>query len=164
MTNWVTSTVSKRVKLHAASGKRKREEKTRGDSPFSRWSPLVKVSLVKFNFARTPSTSSPGSSLTMHHIGKREDPGDEVGTQLSERLEKAIKCLRKKCMEVPWAHAVCGYYRCGYSNRDTWKKIIQLRFSKTKASLESWIFVGPFEKKLENLLFSKKHSDRIIFF
>ena len=30
-----------------------------------------------------------------HHIGKREDPGDEVG----------IKCLRKS-MEVPGAHAL----------------------------------------------------------
>ena len=102
-TNWVTSTVLKAVKLHAASGKRKREEKTRGDSPFSRWSPLVKVSLVK---------SSPALSINLvprvfsHHIGKREDPGHDVGTQLSERLEKAVKCLGKKWVEVPGAHAV----------------------------------------------------------
>ena len=41
-----------------------------------------------------------------HHIGKREDPGHDVGTQLSERLEKAVKCLGKKWVEVPGAYAV----------------------------------------------------------
>ena len=81
---------------------------------------------------------------------------------LNYRLEKAVKCLGKKWVDVPGAHAVDITVRLLEPGH--LKKIMQLRFSKTKASLESWIFVGPFEKKLENLLFSKKTlwSDNLV--
>lgn len=158
-TNWVTSTVSKRVKLHAASEKRKREEKTRGNSPFSRWSPLVKVSLVKFS----PAFHQPRPQGLLSPYRKTRRPRGWGWYSTIWMPGKGYQ-IRKKWVEVPGAHAGTWILQCDYSNRDTWKKIIQLRFSKTKASRESWIFVGPFEKKLENLLFSKKRCDRIIFF
>ena len=58
-------------------------------------------------------------------------------------------------MEVPGAHAVDITVRLlepGHLE----EAVIQLRFSKSTASLESWIFVGPFEKKLEKLFSFKK--------
>ena len=123
------------------------ERKKRGETLLFR-AGLHSLKFPSSNFRpHSPSTSSPGSSLATSENEKTEG----MRLVLNYRLEKAVKCLGKKWVDVPGAHAVDITVRLLEPGH--LKKIMQLRFSKTKASLESWIFVGPFEKKLENLLF-----------
>ena len=147
----MTSTVSKPVKLHVTSGKRKREEK-RGETLLFR-AGLHSLKFPSSNFR--PHSINLVPRVFSHHIGKREDPGHELGTQLSERLEKAVKCLRKKCVEVPGAHAVDITVRLlepGHLEED-----YAITFFENKGFSRILNFCRSVRKKLENLLFNKKN-------